>query len=115
VSRRKRREEARPIRIAPPPADPTEALKRRFAANLVALRGAVDLSQEATAERAGLHRSEVHLLERGLRVPQLETIVRLGGAVEAEPAKFLVHMRWSSAASDSPRGGGAFSVDVEAG
>ena len=69
-------------------------LHRRFAENLVLLRHRVDLSQQKTAERSGLHRTEISLLERGLRLPQLDTIVRLGGAVEVEPCELLVGMAW---------------------
>ena len=48
------------------------------------LRNQVGLSQEGTAQRAGLHKTQISLLERGLRSPRLDTIVKLGGAVEAE-------------------------------
>lgn len=50
---------------------------RRFAENLVSQRRRVDLSQVEIAERAGLHRTQISLLERGLRVPQLDTIVQV--------------------------------------
>lgn len=69
-------------------------LNRRFAENLVLLRGRAGLSQERTAERADLHRTELSLLERGLRLPRLDTIVKLAGAVEAEPCELLVGMTW---------------------
>ena len=38
-------------------------------------------SQEALAERAGLHPTFVSLLERGLRQPSLETVLRLSRAL----------------------------------
>ena len=69
-------------------------LNRRFAENLFFLRHQVDLSQQLTAERSGLHRTEISLLERGLRIPRLDTIVRLGGAVEVEPCDLLTGMGW---------------------
>jgi transcriptional regulator with XRE-family HTH domain len=69
-------------------------LNRRFAENLFFLRNHVDLSQAATAERSGLHRTEISLLERGLRLPRLDTIVRLGGALEVEPCELMVGMGW---------------------
>ena len=69
-------------------------LNRRFAENLFFLRHQVDLSQQLTAERSGLHRTEISLLERGLRLPRLDTIVRLGGAVEVEPCELMVGMSW---------------------
>lgn len=90
-ARARRAEGARSILTAPRGPAP---LNQRFAENLIGLRGRVDLSQERTAERAGLHISEVSLLERGQRTPQLDTIVRLAGAVEAAPCAFLLGMAW---------------------
>jgi len=62
--------------------------------NLVELRQKRDLTQAATAERAGLHRTEISLIERGQRVPRLDTIVKLAGAVQVEPCALLVGMAW---------------------
>jgi transcriptional regulator with XRE-family HTH domain len=70
------------------------SLGQRFGENLVRLRGQVDLSQQQTAERAGLHLTEISLLERGRRVPRLDTIVKLAGAVEVEPCELLAGMAW---------------------
>ncbi|TMK57525.1 MAG: helix-turn-helix transcriptional regulator [Actinobacteria bacterium] len=61
-----------------------------FAENLVVLRRGRGLSQEGAADRAGLTRSEISLLERGRRTPRLDTIVRLGGALETEPCELLM-------------------------
>ncbi|MGN6256960.1 MAG: helix-turn-helix domain-containing protein [Solirubrobacterales bacterium] len=69
-------------------------LSRRFGRNLVEFRRRAGLSQEGTAERAGLHRTEVSLIERGRRVPRLDTIVKLAGAVEVEPCALLAGMAW---------------------
>ena len=62
------------------------------------------LPQEAAADRAGLTRIEVSLLERGLRTPRLDTIVRLGGALEIEPCGLLMGM---AIQLDPPRKGGS--------
>lgn len=67
---------------------------RRFAKNLVSQRRRSDLSQVKTAERAGLHRTEISLLERGLRVPGLDTIVQVAAGVGAEPCDLLAGMAW---------------------
>jgi transcriptional regulator with XRE-family HTH domain len=67
---------------------------RRFAKNLVALRRSSDLSQEKVAKLAGLHRTEISLLERSLRVPRLNTIVRLAGGVDREPCELLEGLAW---------------------
>jgi transcriptional regulator with XRE-family HTH domain len=67
---------------------------QRFGDNLLVLRNRVDLSQEQTAVRAGLHLTEIGLLERGQRLPRLDTVVKLAGAVEAEPCELLAGMSW---------------------
>lgn len=72
----------------------TAALGRRFGENLTELRGRVGLSQVGTAERAGLHRTEVALVEHGQRIPRLDTLVKLAGAVEVAPCELLVGMSW---------------------
>lgn len=70
------------------------AVGRRFGENLVELRGRAGLSQIGTAERAGLNRTEINLLEHGRRVPRLDTIVKLAGAVEVEPCALLTGLAW---------------------
>jgi transcriptional regulator with XRE-family HTH domain len=65
-----------------------------FAANLLAFRRIADLSQEEVAVRAGLHRTEVSLLERGGRIPRLDTIVRVAAGVEADTADLLEGLAW---------------------
>lgn len=67
---------------------------RQLGQNLGRFRARVDLSQVNTAERAGLHRTEISLIERGLRVPRLDTIVKLAGAVEVDPCMLLEGMAW---------------------
>jgi transcriptional regulator with XRE-family HTH domain len=69
-------------------------LSRRFGQNLVELRGRAGLSQVGTAERAGLNRTEINLLEHGRRVPRLDTIVKLAGAVEVQPCALLMGLAW---------------------
>lgn len=70
------------------------ALGRAFGENLVEQRVRVGLSQIGTAERAGLDRTEINLLEHGRRVPRLDTIVKLAGAVEVEPCALLTGLAW---------------------
>jgi len=66
----------------------------RFGKNLVSRRRQSDFSQVETAKRSGLHRTEISLLERGLRIPQLDTIIQVAGGVEAEPCDLLAGMAW---------------------
>ncbi len=72
----------------------TARVGRRFGKNLASRRRQLDISQVETAERSGLHRTEISLLERGLRIPQLDTIIQVAGGVEAEPCDLLAGMVW---------------------
>ncbi|MBS1884510.1 MAG: helix-turn-helix transcriptional regulator [Actinobacteria bacterium] len=52
------------------------------------------ISQEALAERAGIHRTQISLLEMGQRQPLLETFVRLAGACGLSGGELLGPIRW---------------------
>jgi transcriptional regulator with XRE-family HTH domain len=67
-----------------------------FGVNLARHRRLSGLSQEDVAIRAGTHRTEVSQLERGLRLPRLDTAVRLAAAVEAELGELVEGMTWIS-------------------
>jgi transcriptional regulator with XRE-family HTH domain len=71
----------------------TEA-SRSFGQNLVRFRERAGLSQQGTADRAGLHRTHVALIEAGQRLPRLDTIVKLGGALGVEPCALLKGLAW---------------------
>jgi transcriptional regulator with XRE-family HTH domain len=51
------------------------------------------LSQEQLGFEAGIHRTEVGLLERGERDPQLKTIVRLAHGLGVAPAVLIEGVR----------------------
>jgi len=66
-----------------------------FAANVRRVRKRVGISQEALGFRAGLHRTEVGLLERGERVPRIDTLIKLAAGLEVEPAVLLEGIEWT--------------------
>lgn len=66
-----------------------ELILERFGGGLKRLRESRALSQEQLAGRCGLHRTEISLLERGLRSPQLLTLLGLAAALDA-PVEALV-------------------------
>jgi len=70
------------------------AAGRAFGQNIARFRERADLSQQATAERAGLHRTHIAMIEKGERLPRLDTIVKLGGALEVEPCALLSGLAW---------------------
>lgn len=67
----------------------------RFAANLLRLRKRAEITQEELAFRASLHRTEIGLLERAERVPRIDTLAKLAGALEIEPGAFFDGITWT--------------------
>jgi transcriptional regulator with XRE-family HTH domain len=66
----------------------------RFAENLIRCRKRADLSQEDLGIRASLHRTEISLLERGTRIPRIDTLVKLAGALSVSPSDLLEGIVW---------------------
>jgi transcriptional regulator with XRE-family HTH domain len=66
----------------------------RFSRNLVAARKKAGLTQEEIAFRAALHRTEIGLLERCARVPRIDTLAKLAGALGIRPEDLLAGIRW---------------------
>jgi transcriptional regulator with XRE-family HTH domain len=84
--------------------------------SLRAHRERADLSQEELGFRASLHRIEISLLERGTRLPRIDTLMKLAGGLEASPAELLTGIAWRpgrvavgefSLGAGEPRGEGA--------
>lgn len=69
---------------------------QRFGANLSRLREQSGITQEELSFRAGLHRTEIGLLERGGRVPRIDTLAKLAGSLGATPAALLDGIEWQS-------------------
>lgn len=64
----------------------------RFGLNLFMARRRACLSQEQLARRAGLHRTEIGLLEKGLRSPRLDTIVKVADGLGVPPGSLLAKL-----------------------
>jgi transcriptional regulator with XRE-family HTH domain len=54
---------------------------RRFGENLRRHRKAADISQEELGVRCSLHRTEIGLLERGARVPRIDTLIKISSGL----------------------------------
>lgn len=82
----------------------TEKEKRRndevaaiFGDNLAHWRDDAEISQEELGIRAKLHRTEISQLERGLRVPRIDTLVKLAASLDIEPEALLDGMDYQPA------------------
>lgn len=76
------------------PHEYSDELARWFGQNLVAARNRAGLSQEELGFQASLHRTEIGQLERGIRLPRLDTIIKLAGALGLPSADLLEGMVW---------------------
>lgn len=80
-----------------------KSVAARFGDNLRFHRRRAGMSQERLGEHAELHRTEIGLLERGARVPRIDTLIKLANALSVPPGEFLVGISWKPA--NSPGGG----------
>lgn len=55
------------------------------------------MSQEAVGFAADLHRTEIGQLERGDRLPRIDTLVKLAGALNVTPCELLAGLDWKPA------------------
>src|SRR5437899_1416308 len=87
-----------------------KSLKDRFGEALQALRRSKGKSQEALDV---IHRTYLSELERGLKSPTLETIVRLAEALEVPPA-YLVALATSPTSETPPSSARVGPLDLAA-
>jgi transcriptional regulator with XRE-family HTH domain len=69
-------------------------IAERFAENLVRIRHEAELSQEDLAHRAEVHRTQVSMMESARRLPRIDTLVKLAGALQVSPEKLLEGIAW---------------------
>ncbi len=66
----------------------------QFGDNVARIRSRAGMSQDETAVRASLHRTEISQLERGLRLARADTIAKLAAALEVDPGEFFAGIAW---------------------
>jgi transcriptional regulator with XRE-family HTH domain len=66
----------------------------QFGDNLVRARKSADISQDELSVRASVHRTEISQLERGLRIPRIDTLVKLAAALEEPFEDLLDGIEW---------------------
>ena len=75
----------------------------QFAENVIIYRRRAGMSQEQLGFAAGLHRTEIGQLERGHRLPRIDTLVRLAGSLKVPPGDLLKGMAWKPGGGPSGR------------
>jgi transcriptional regulator with XRE-family HTH domain len=69
-------------------------MKLRFGQNLARCREAANVSQEELSFRASIHRTEVSMLERGERMPRVDTALRLAGSLGVPLEDLVDGLEW---------------------
>jgi transcriptional regulator with XRE-family HTH domain len=71
------------------PFDEPQDLKRIVGQILARLRREAGITQEKLAEIAEIERGYVSLIERGLRMPTVETVFRLCRGLDCRPSELI--------------------------
>jgi transcriptional regulator with XRE-family HTH domain len=66
----------------------------KFGRNLSRCRQRAELSQAKVAALASLNRTEVSMLERGLRLARIDTMMRLAAVLSVSPMDLLSGIEW---------------------
>jgi transcriptional regulator with XRE-family HTH domain len=75
---------------------------RRFGENLRRLRKGANISQEELGLRCSLHRTEIGLLERGARVPRIDTLIKIASGLGVQiDCKLLAGISWTPATTEA--------------
>jgi len=80
---------------------------RSLGKNLWMARRCAGYSQEALGTLCGLHRTEIGFVENGERLPRVDTLLKLSGALEVSVEKLLDGIEWIV---PGPQVGGSFVV-----
>jgi hypothetical protein len=66
-----------------------------------------ELAEPTQAQRAdALHRTEIGLLERGARIPRIDTLVKVANALAVAPEQLIAGITWTPGDTEA----GAFTI-----
>ena len=86
---------------------------RQFGENLKRARRRAGVSQEGLGVLSSLHRTEIGLLERGARVPRIDTLVKVASALKIAPDELMEGVEWTPGSTHTEPGGFTFSPPSE--
>lgn len=72
------------------------SIQKRFGANLKRARRNAGLSQEELGRKSEVHRTQISNMEIGKRLPRLDTLLKLIGALEIPAAILFEGLAWRS-------------------
>jgi transcriptional regulator with XRE-family HTH domain len=70
------------------------SIQERFSANLRRVRKSLRMTQTELALMTELHRTQISLLERGKRMPRLDTLVKLVSALGCRSDDLIEGLAW---------------------
>jgi transcriptional regulator with XRE-family HTH domain len=71
-----------------------EDIARLLADQVKAVRKQRGMSQEDLCYAACLHRTEVGMIERGVRLPRIDTLIKIAGALGVGVGDLVDHLTW---------------------
>lgn len=77
--------------------DAQREFAQRVGENLARSRKAAGLSQEALSFEAGLHRTEIGMLERGIRIPRIDTALKIAHTLGISIDDLTEGIEWRAA------------------
>lgn len=72
--------------------------------NLKRMRSAAFMSQFDLSRRTGLHHTEISMLERGVRIPRIDTCVKIIESTNADPRDLFRGIAWHQPARWDEKG-----------
>jgi transcriptional regulator with XRE-family HTH domain len=79
----------------------------RIGRNVFMARRRAGLSQEELGALAGLHRTEIGMVEKGERLPRADTLIKLASSLAVPVGSLVAGIEWIVPAATSP---GSFAV-----